>query len=30
MSANIDEGPEFNEKLMEKYRESYGYRIPVI
>jgi uncharacterized phosphosugar-binding protein len=27
MSANIDGGPEFNEKLMEKYRESYGYRI---
>jgi len=27
MSANIDGGPEFNEKLMKNYRESYGYRI---
>jgi uncharacterized phosphosugar-binding protein len=27
MSANIDGGPEFNEKLMEKFKENYGYRI---
>lgn len=27
MSSNIDGGPEFNEKLMEKYKENYGYRI---
>jgi uncharacterized phosphosugar-binding protein len=27
MSANIDGGPEFNEKLMNQYKESYGYRI---
>jgi len=27
MSANIDGGPEFNDKLKEKYRDLYGYRI---
>ncbi len=27
MSDNIDGGPEFNQKLNEKYKESYGYRI---
>jgi uncharacterized phosphosugar-binding protein len=27
MSANINGGPEFNEKLMEQYKESYVYRI---
>lgn len=27
MSANIDGGPEFNEKLKEQYKEQYGYRI---
>ncbi|MGC9125688.1 MAG: SIS domain-containing protein [Caldisericaceae bacterium] len=27
LSANIDGGPEFNERLMEKYKESVGYRI---
>ena len=27
MSLNVDGGPEFNQKLMEKYRDLYGYRI---
>jgi len=27
MSANVDGGPEFDEKLMEKYKESFVYRI---
>lgn len=27
MSLNVDGGPEFNERLMEKYRELYGCRI---
>jgi len=27
MSDNIDGGPEFNQKLKEKYKETYGYRI---
>lgn len=27
MSLNVDGGPEFNEMLMEGYRELYGYRI---
>ena len=27
LSANIDGGPEYNEKLMEKYKETVGYRI---
>jgi len=27
MSANIDGGPEFNDKLKEKSRDLYGYRI---